>query len=56
MQTPPPEQKREYFADSLSKEVMHLKRKMTELEINIDTIDSAVRRVTNENKSKWNSI
>ena len=56
VQTPPPEPKREYFADSLSKEVMHLKRKVTELEINIDTIDAAVRRASGENKQKWNSI
>lgn len=35
---------------------MHLKRKVTELEITLDTISAAVRRVTNENKTKWNSI
>lgn len=56
LQTPPPEPRREYFADSLSKEVLHLKRKMTELELNHNTMDAAVRRVTSENKQKWNNI
>ena len=48
--------KREYFADSLSKEVMQLKRKVAELEITLDTTDSSLKRVANDNKSKWNSI
>lgn len=52
----PDEPKREYFVDSLSKEVLSLKSKMAELQISHEGNEANLKRVAQENKQKWNSI